>query len=207
MFSFGIFVSDFKIFTSMHDKLLAYICSDHDCTQKEIDAVRKYFEPVVFSKNTVIEEAGKIPQYLYYIVSGYLRLFYTDQNGNEVTTHINCPPGFFTSYSEFIDGRVSENKVECITDCELLRISKTDLDLLIHESQAMKDFSISVFQQSITYNENRSKALSVLNAEQRYLKLMEEYPEIIQNVPIQYIASFLGMKPESLSRIRRKIIN
>lgn len=207
MFSFGIFVSDFKIFTSMHDKLLAYICSDHDCTQKEIDAVRKYFEPVAFSKNTVIEEAGKVPQYLYYIVSGYLRLFYEDQNGNEVTTHINCPPGFFTSYSEFIDGRVSENKVECITDCELLRISKTDLDLLIHESQAMKDFSISVFQQSITYNENRSKALSVLNAEQRYLKLMEEYPGIIQNVPIQYIASFLGMKPESLSRIRRKIIN
>lgn len=207
MFSFGIFVSDFKIFTSMHDKLLAYICSDHDCTQKEIDAVRKYFEPVVFSKNTVIEEAGKIPQYLYYIVSGYLRLFYTDQNGNEVTTHINCPPGFFTSYSEFIDGRVSENKVECITDAELLKISKANLDLLINESQAMKNFSISVFQQSIAYNENRSKALSVLNAEQRYLKLMADYPEIIQNVPIQYIASFLGMKPESLSRIRRKIIN
>ncbi|HCN48068.1 MAG TPA: Crp/Fnr family transcriptional regulator [Chryseobacterium sp.] len=191
----------------MHDKLLAYICSDHDCTQKEIDAVRKYFEPVVFSKNTVIEEAGKIPQYLYYIVSGYLRLFYTDQNGNEVTTHINCPPGFFTSYSEFIDGRVSENKVECITDAELLKISKANLDLLINESQAMKNFSISVFQQSIAYNENRSKALSVLNAEQRYLKLMADYPEIIQNVPIQYIASFLGMKPESLSRIRRKIIN
>ena len=190
----------------MHDKLLAYICSDHDCTQKEIDAVRKYFEPVVFSKNTVIEEAGKVPQYLYYIVSGYLRLFYEDQNGNEVTTHINCPPGFFTSYSEFINETVSENKVECITDAELLRISKADLDLLINESQAMKDFSISVFQQSIAYNENRSKALSVLNAEQRYLKLMADYPEIIQNVPIQYIASFLGMKPESLSRIRRKII-
>ena len=71
----------------------------------------------------------------------------------------------------------------------------------------MKDFSISVFQQSITYNEKRSRELSVLNAEQRYLKLMNDYPEIIQNVPIQYIASFLGMKPESLSRIRRKIIN
>ncbi|MGG7436546.1 Crp/Fnr family transcriptional regulator [Chryseobacterium arthrosphaerae] len=191
----------------MHAKLLEYICSDHDCTPREREAVIRYFEPVVFSKNTLIEGAGKVPQYLYYIVSGYLRLFYTDQNGNEVTTHINCPPGFFTSYPEFINSKGSENNVECITDCELLRISKVDLDLLIHESQAMKDFSISVFQQSIAYNENRSKALSVLNAGQRYLKLMEEYPGIIQNVPIQYIASFLGMKPESLSRIRRKIIN
>ncbi|HCM33603.1 MULTISPECIES: Crp/Fnr family transcriptional regulator [Chryseobacterium] len=191
----------------MHDKLLQYIGSDHNFSQEETEAVKRYFEPVKFSRNTIIEEAGKIPDYLYYIVSGYLRLFYTDQNGNEVTTHINCPPGFFTSYSHFINETISEDYVECITDCELLRITKKDLDNLVRENQTMKDFSISVFQQSIAYNENRSRELSVLNAEERYLKLIKDYPEIIQNVPIQYIASFLGMKPESLSRIRRKIIN
>ncbi|GEJ46455.1 MULTISPECIES: Crp/Fnr family transcriptional regulator [unclassified Chryseobacterium] len=191
----------------MHDKLLQYIRSGHKFTQEEAEAVRQYFEPVTFSKNTIVEEAGKVPCYLYYIVSGYLRIFYTDRNGNEVTTHINCPPGFFTSYQDFINGTVSENNVESITDSELLRISKDNLDALIRESQAMKDFSISVFQQSIAYNENRSRELSVLNAEQRYLKLMKDYPEIIQNVPVQYIASFLGMKAESLSRIRKKIIN
>ncbi|MGE8431969.1 MULTISPECIES: Crp/Fnr family transcriptional regulator [Chryseobacterium] len=191
----------------MHDKLLQYIGSEHNFSQEETEAVKRYFEPVKFSRNKIIEEAGKIPGYLYYIVSGYLRLFYTDQNGNEVTTHINCPPGFFTSYSHFINETISEDYVECITDCELLRITKKDLDNLVRESQTMKDFSISVFQQSIAYNENRSRELSVLNAEERYLKLIKDYPEIIQNVPIQYIASFLGMKPESLSRIRRKIIN
>lgn len=191
----------------MHDKLLQYIGSDYHFSQEEIEAVKRYFEPVKFSRNTIIEEAGKIPGYLYYIVSGYLRLFYIDQNGNEITTHINCPPGFFTSYSHFINTTISEDYVECITNCELLRITKENLDNLVNESQAMKDFSISVFQQSIAYNENRSRELSALNAEERYLKLIKDYPEIIQNVPIQYIASFLGMKPESLSRIRRKIIN
>ena len=60
----------------MHAKLLEYICSDHDCTPGEREAVIRYFEPVVFSKNTLIEGAGKVPQYLYYIVSGYLRLFF-----------------------------------------------------------------------------------------------------------------------------------
>lgn len=206
-FSFDYFCNTSKISISMHDKLLQYIGSEHNFSQEETEAVKRYFEPVKFSRNTIIEEAGKIPGYLYYIVSGYLRLFYTDQNGNEVTTHINCPPGFFTSYSHFINATISEDYVECITDCELLRITKKDLDNLVRESQTMKDFSISVFQQSIAYNENRSRELSVLNAEERYLKLIKDYPEIIQNVPIQYIASFLGMKPESLSRIRRKIIN
>lgn len=191
----------------MYDKLLQYMHSGYGFTQEETETVRKYFEPVAFSKNTIIEEAGRVPQYLYYIVSGYLRLFYTDEKGNEVTTHINCPPGFFTSYSGFINSTVSENTIESVTDSELLRISKENLDHLISQSQAMKDFSISVFQQSISYNEKRSRELSVLNAEQRYLQLMNDYPEIIQNVPIRYIASFLGMKPESLSRIRRKIIN
>lgn len=191
----------------MNDKLLQYMCSSHDFSPKEIEMVQQYFEPVSFLKNTVIEEPGKVPNYLYYIVSGYLRLFYLDQNGNEVTTHINCPPGFFTSYSHFINRTVSDHSVECITACELLRISKEDLDHLVAESQVMKDFSISVFQHSIAYNENRSRELSTLNAEERYVKLLKDYPEIIQYVPIQYIASFLGMKPESLSRIRRKIIN
>ncbi|WP_300686293.1 Crp/Fnr family transcriptional regulator [Chryseobacterium sp.] len=191
----------------MHDKLLQYLCSDHDFSQRELEAVKLYFEPIIFAKNEIIEESGRVPGYLYYIVSGYLRLFYTDENGNEITTHINCPPGFFTSYSDFINSMVSENNVASITNCELLRISKENLDHLVNESQTMKDFCISVFQQSITYNENRSRELSGLNAEQRYLKLMKDFPEIIQNVPIQYIASFLGMKPESLSRIRRKIIN
>lgn len=202
----AIFVADINLI-SMHDKLLQYIHSNYHFSPKEIEMVQQYFEPVSFSKNTVIEETGKVPNYLYYIVSGYLRLFYMDENGNEVTTHINCPPGFFTSYSHFISRTVSDHNVECITACELLRITKENLDLLVNESQAMKDFSISVFQHSITYNENRSRELSALNAEQRYLKLLKDYPEIIQHVPIQYIASFLGMKPESLSRIRRKIIN
>ncbi|MDH6250755.1 CRP-like cAMP-binding protein [Chryseobacterium sp. H1D6B] len=191
----------------MHDKLLKFIQSAHPFNPEEIEMIKKYFEPVVYPKNTVIEEDGKVPQYLYYIVSGYLRLFHFDQNGDEVTTHINCPPGFFTSYFHFINQTRSEENVECITDCELLRITKDNLDKITQESDAMKNFSISVFQQAVNYNENRSKELAVLNGEQRYLKLIQNYPEILQNVPIQYIASFLGMKPESLSRIRRKLIN
>lgn len=191
----------------MHDKLLQFIGADFNFTSDEIEVIKQYFEPVSYSKNTRLEEAGKIPGYLYYIVSGYLRLFYIDDNGNEVTTHINCPPGFFTSYTHFISQTRSDDFVECITDCNLLRITKEHLDQLVSSSQSMKDFSISVFQQSIAYNENRSRELSVFNAEQRYLKLIKNFPEIIQNVPIQYIASFLGMKPESLSRIRKKIIN
>ncbi|KAI9436390.1 cyclic nucleotide-binding-like protein [Russula earlei] len=190
----------------MHEHLLHIISAKVKLTENDISLCREYFEPVLFPKNRVIEEEGKIPKYLYYTVSGFIRLFHYNDMGDEITTHINCPPGFITSYFNFINHTRSEENVECITDCELLRISKNNLDLLTNGSAAFKDFSIYVFQQAVAYNENRSKELATLTAEQRYKKLIENYPGILHNVPVQYIASFLGMKPESLSRIRKKII-
>jgi len=191
----------------MHKHLIHLIQQKIKLTGTDTELCKQYFEAVLFPKNRIIEEEGKIPRYLYFVVSGFMRLFHYNENGDEITTHINCPPGFITSYFNFINQAKSAENLECITECELLRITKKDLDLLTQGSAALKDFSISVFQQSLAYNENRSKELATLTAEQRYKKLIENYPSIIHNVPIQYIASFLGMKPESLSRIRRQMIN
>ncbi|MES2652726.1 MAG: Crp/Fnr family transcriptional regulator [Bacteroidota bacterium] len=189
----------------MHTQLLNLISQKIVLTRADEELCKKYFDPVLFPKNQIIEHEGKIPKYLYFVVSGFMRLFYDNNLGDEVTTHINCPPGFLTSYTNFINKTKANENVECITECKLLRITKIDLDFLIQNSLAFKDFSIWVFQQSITYNENRSKDLATLTAEQRYKKLIDNYPEIIHNVPLQYIASFLGMNPKSLSRIRKQM--
>lgn len=190
----------------MHQYLLREIAVREHLSESDIELCIKCSEPFSVSKNTILEETGKIPRYLYYIVSGFMRLFYYDENGDEATMHINCPYGFFTAFSHFSNQTISPVNVECITDCEVLRISKSNYDILMKESVAWKDYSLFVLQESMTYNENRSKDFATLTADQRYRKLMETHPEIIQNVPLQYIASFLGMKPESLSRIRRNLI-
>ncbi|MGZ3749760.1 MAG: Crp/Fnr family transcriptional regulator [Mucilaginibacter sp.] len=190
----------------MHENLLEIIRQQINISDKEVELCNEYFEPVIFPKNRIIEEEGKIPQYLYFVVSGYIRLFQYNDDGDEITSHINCPPGFITSYFNFINQTQASENVECITECELLRITKSNLDLVTSKSEAFKDFSIRVFQQSIAYNENRSKELATLTAEQRYQKLIDNYPHIIHNVPLQYIASFLGMNSKSLSRIRKQMI-
>lgn len=190
----------------MFDKLTDTIKKTVTLTHADLELCRRSFEPVVFPKNRILEEEGHIPKYLYFVVSGYVRLFSYNEAGDEITTHINCPPGFITSYSHYSQQTKASENVECITDCELLRITKGDLDHCLEQSSALKDFGISIFQQSLAYNENRSRELSTLTAEQRYQKLIENYPGILHNVPLQYIASFLGMNPKSLSRIRRHII-
>ena len=190
----------------MHEKLLEIIRQQIPISDKDAELCTEYFEPIIFPKNRIIEDEGKIPQYLYFVVSGYMRLFQYNDNGDEITSHINCPPGFITSYFNFINQTKATENVECITECELLRITKNNLDLITSKSDAFKNFSIWVFQQSIAYNENRSKELATLSAEQRYQKLIDNYPHIIHNVPLQYIASFLGMNAKSLSRIRKQMI-
>jgi CRP-like cAMP-binding protein len=190
----------------MHKKLLAIIEQQVKITDNDIKLCREYFEPVLFPKNRIIEEEGKIPGYIYFVASGYMRLFHYNENGDEITTHINCPPaGFVTSYHHFLNQTISEENVECITVCELLRIPKKNLDLLTKESPAFKDFSIWVLQHSILYHEIRSKELATLTAEQRYKQLLEKNPDMLHHVPLQYIASFLGMNSKSLSRIRKII--
>ncbi len=190
----------------MHEQLLKLISQNVTLADNDTVLCRQYFEPVLSPKNRIIEEESKIPKYLYFVVSGFVRLFHYNDKGDEVTTHINCPPGFITSYFNFINQTKANENLECITDCELLRVTKDNLDLLTQQSKAFKDFSILVFQQSLAYNDNRSKELATLTAEQRYQKLIDNYPHILHNVPLQYIASFLGMNPKSLSRIRKEII-
>ncbi len=190
----------------MHHQLLQLIAQTVEISGRERDLCTQYFDRVLCSKNSILEESGRIPKYLYFVESGFVRLFHYNNKGDEVTTHINCPPGFITSYSNFISQTISDENLECITDCVLLRIAKADLDLLMRQSPGFRDFSILVFQQSLAYNEKRSKDLAALTAEQRYLKLIDERPEVLHNVPMQHIASFLGMNPKSLSRIRKQII-
>lgn len=190
----------------MYSQLIKNISKSNNIQSNDLKLCEQLFEPILIPKNKILEEANKVPQYLYYIVSGYMRLFYYNDCGDEVTTHINCPHGFFTSFTEFVNKTKASTNVETITECKLLRITRSDYDTLMSKSLFWKDYGMFVLQESVTYNEERSKDLATLSAEQRYIKLIKFHPEVILNVPLQYIASFLGIKPESLSRIRRNVI-
>jgi CRP-like cAMP-binding protein len=120
---------------------------------------------------------------------------------------ISCVPdtAVCIMFLSFINQKVSKEHLECLTDCSLLRIKRTDLEKLISMSEAFKAFSLVVFQHAIASSLERADELATTDAETRYRKLMDTRPELVQNVPIQYLASYLGIKAPSLSRIRRKI--
>ncbi|MBK1895602.1 Crp/Fnr family transcriptional regulator [Chryseobacterium paridis] len=165
------------------------------------------FKPIRIPKDTILEKAGSIPKYHNFIVSGQMRNFYLNDHGEEVTVDLNDGPRFFTSYYHFVNQTVSDQNLHCITDCELLRITFESAAATAQTSQTQKDFTIKLFERIQEEDRQRMNDLTTLTAEQRYLKLIAQQPNIIKNVPLKYISSYLGIKPESLSRIRRELFS
>jgi CRP-like cAMP-binding protein len=189
-----------------HEKLVKFIEGNVSIERFDIDLIKNHFEPITVNKNVLLEKENRIANYLYFINSGYIRVFHV-ADGVEITTHINCQFNFITSFNSFITATPAQDNVVSITQSELLRISKKNLDSLYQHSQKWTAFCKYVYEQSLSFNEGRMNDMLALSAEKRYLKLMAMQPELIQHVPLQYIASYLGIKPESLSRIRRQVIS
>ena len=189
-----------------HVSLLAEIEKNGNLEKAEIENIKTYFQPLTISRNTILEEQDKIPNFLYFIVSGFMRLFYYDDNGEEQTNFLCAEHGFIASFSSLINQTKAIENIECITDCVLLKISYADTKILIDKSERFKTFSVTMFEKAMHTNSLRANDLANLNAEQRYQKMINQQSHFIQNIPLQYIASYLGIKPQSLSRIRKLII-
>ena len=166
---------------------------------------RYYFKPVFAKKDSLIAKEGRIPKYHNFIVSGYMRNFHYDDEGREITTDISDGSRFFTSYTHFMDRTISNENLHCITDCELLRIDRNDVDEMAKVGITQLIYSEKILRYHLAKNNQRILDLTTLSAEERYLKLLNTQPSILQHIPLKYIASYLGINPGSLSRIRKEI--
>ena len=165
---------------------------------------RNLFKPIFVKKDTIIETEGTLHKYHNFIVSGHMRNFHHDQEGKEITIDINDGPRFFTSYYHFINQTISNENLQCVTDCELLRISRGDVDKAASIGLTSQEYTEKLLQNYLELSKQRIIDLTTLTGKERYLKLMDKHPSIIQNVPLTYIASYLGLNAGSLSRIRQK---
>lgn len=192
--------------SSVHEKIIRLLSEMTIIEDTDRDIIVRSFEPVSYPKRTILGKENSIVKYMYFINSGYLRTYYF-RDGIEITNNINCPLGFMTAYTSYASQKPSQEILECITDCDLLRIEKHRLDTLFSQDPKWSEIGRIVNERIALYNEERARRMVSTSARQRYLNLITEHPDYVQNVPVQYIASFIGIKPESLSRIRKAISN
>lgn len=173
--------------------------------REDNDLLETYFKIRTVGKNTTIIETGKQTNEAYFINSGYLRYYKTLDSGVELIIHLFSPNSFATSLNSFFVGSTSDEILQTITDCELLYISKENLERLFSTNQKWQYFGRKLMESFLIEKEQRIIDQISLTGQQKYLKLFKTTPDIIKNVQVKYLASFLGLQPESLSRIKKRI--
>ncbi len=157
-----------------------------------------------FTKNEIIKDTDKLEHYLNFIVEGSVGNFILSK-GNETCISLTVTNNFSCDYYSFLSQKASVIQTRALEFTELLSISHKDLSNLYLKSVKGVWIGKAIAEQLFIQRQQVQIDLLTLTAEERYLKLLTEKPEIIQKVSLKYIASYIGITPESLSRLRKKI--
>lgn len=183
--------------------LQAVVQSLSPVSTTEMEAIRPLVKVRTLPKQAYWIQAGAVCRELAFIAAGYLRVSYL-HTFDEITRDINRPHTFVTALPSYIRETPSFENIQAVTDCTLLTISKASVENLYEQFPKWERFGRRVIEEMFVEAQQRLHAFITEPAEVRYAHLMATYPDILDHVPLQYVASYLGITQPSLSRIRRK---
>lgn len=160
-----------------------------------------------YEKNDLIVQQGVTCDWLGYVSEGAIRTYCITDDGADVSFLLQVNGDFFGDYESFISGKPSDFRLEAMLDTEALVFHKAGLQQLIDRDLFWLHFSKKTADIVFLDAKRRIKELLFYTPEQRYHNLLQKSPEVIQKIPQKYISSYLGITPQSLSRIRKRITN
>lgn len=173
-------------------------------TESELGIVLKHFETKSIKKKSNLLEAGATAKEVYFILNGCIRLFY-EKDGEDISAYFFTEKMFAGAYDSFISQKPSRHSIETLEDCEVLAISYKALQQLFIEFPKMNEFVRKVLEERFVALHELFTAQILDSPEERYLNLQRERPDLLNRIPQHQIATFLGITPVSLSRIRNRV--
>lgn len=173
--------------------------------KESLESIVSSFEVKTIKKGEFFLRSGRICRKMAFIKSGYLRM-YDIADGKEITFWIGSNGKFITSLSSFIFETENFWNIQAVTDCEILVISKEKHFELCKQQPKWLEFDNLLLAHSFALLEKSMFSQLHTTAQQRFENLLKEEPALFNHVPLQHIASMLGITPESLSRLRKNLV-
>lgn len=172
---------------------------------EDLTVFNDLLKPKSVKKKQLLLREGEICDFEAYIVKGCLRTYYIDENGSEVILQFSVEDWWVGDIGSFHDRTPSLLYIEAMEDSELLTLNPSRKEeLLVRLPQFERVFRLMI-QRHLSALEHRLIRTMAKTAEQRYLDFIQQYPKIALRVPQHYIAAYLGMTPEFLSKVRRRL--
>ncbi|MDN3676079.1 Crp/Fnr family transcriptional regulator [Flavobacterium paronense] len=186
----------------MVDKLIAEINTITDFSKEDITLFIEALEEKTIPKGEHFLKEGQISTRFGYLTSG-LMMYYKIIEGNEVPSDFALEHDWVVSLKSYTTGSASDMNIKALEDTRLFTLSNIKMDELLAIQPKFMALRSYYTELSFIRISRQTYNLTTLDAKQRYYKFMTDYPELIKRVPQYHIAAYLGIKPQSLSRIRK----
>jgi CRP-like cAMP-binding protein len=190
----------------MENKLIAYFNRIMPLTEEESEAIAATMLIRDFPKGTILLREGETSKEAYFVLDGCVRQYYL-VDGEEKTNNFFTEGQWVVSIKSISQGVPSDHYLACSTDTKLVVGNRQKEDDLYHRFPRLETISRKVMENVFAEQQEIMASYLTDTPEQRYLKLQTARPELFQIIPQYQIASYIGVKPESLSRIRKRILD
>lgn len=190
---------------AMHEELFKSIRKRVTLSEEDVALVRNSLIPKKVRKRQYILNSGDVCQHIVFVEKGLLRGFSVDESGNEHVIQFALEGWWISDMASFFSGTTATYSIEALEDSELLLLTRPAHDELLDKVPGLERYFRILMQNHIVALQLRIGADHTFTAEEKYLKLMNLCPSVISRAPQQHIASYLGITPETLSRVRKQI--
>ena len=190
----------------MFQNINSYVLKFAALSPGELDYFNSMLEHKAIPKKTKLLQAGQVCNFEAYVIKGCVREYYLDAHGAEVTLQFAVEDWWVSDIASFQDQTESNMYIETLEDCELLLLSReAKEELLAHIPKLERMFRLMI-QRHLSVVQSRLFKTITHTASEKYLEFIQRYPSIPQRVPQHYIASYLGISPEFLSKLRTRLL-
>jgi CRP-like cAMP-binding protein len=184
------------------NQLISYLKSIADIPEDEMELVKKHVRIKHLKKGSLFITAGEIPELVGFICKGLMRVFYIDDHGRDFTKLFNLQFDFISSYASFIERSESHLNIEALEDTSVCVITYDIFRMFIERHLCWLKIYTKSLEKFYVIKERREGQLLWSDAKTRYGQFIKDFPGLEKRVKQYYIASYLGISPVSLSRIR-----
>lgn len=189
----------------MIELLFENISGTIQLTNEDKSILKEYFLPKKLRKKQYFLQEGNVAFHTAWVAKGCMRTFSVNKNGIEQTMQLAIEGWWSTDMFSFLTGEPAMYNIEAVEDCELLVIDKVGREKVFERVPGFERLMRILIEKNLVANQQRLNALMGQNADERYISFIKKYPQIVQRVPQHMIASYLGITPETLSRIRKQL--